>query len=122
MGWFSTLFSSKKIVDTAADGIYNGIDKLVYTKEEKAEATQKGLDLYLQFVKATKPAAKARRVIAFVITGMWSSLVALVVGLHLLGSSKDEFVFNILTDVVAIPFSIIIGFYFLKHVTSNLKQ
>jgi len=41
MGWFTSLFGSTKaaetVVETAAKGIYNGIDKAWYTPEEASE-------------------------------------------------------------------------------------
>ena len=41
MGWFTGLFGSTKaaetVVETAAKGIYNGIDKAWYTPEEASE-------------------------------------------------------------------------------------
>ena len=38
------------IATTAAQGIYNGIDMLIYTDEEKAEAMAEGRKLFLSFV------------------------------------------------------------------------
>jgi hypothetical protein len=123
MGILQGLFNSKKVVDTAADGIYNGVDKLFYTKEEKAQATQRGLELYLEFIKATQPAALARRYLMFILSGLWAFLILLTVVLQLMGAAgSSEFVFKMLTDVVAVPFGMAVAFYFLKHVTSNLKQ
>lgn len=55
MGWFSNIFGSAEkataIVDKAADGIYNGVDKMFYTEEEKADATRQGWAMYLEFIK-----------------------------------------------------------------------
>ncbi len=39
------------VAEKAADGLYNGIDKLVYTDEEKAEAFAEARKTYLEFVK-----------------------------------------------------------------------
>ncbi len=39
------------VAEKAADGLYYGIDKLVYTDEEKAEAFAEARQVYLEFVK-----------------------------------------------------------------------
>jgi hypothetical protein len=55
--WVTRLFGSEKntnkIVETAADGIYHGIDKLIYTDEERAEAMAEGRKAFLEFVRLT---------------------------------------------------------------------
>lgn len=60
MGFLSSLFSSKKAVDsvpeTAAkivDGVISGVDKLFFTDEEKAEVSQKAMDSIYDFIKST---------------------------------------------------------------------
>jgi hypothetical protein len=55
MGWLTGLFGSSKsvetVVDTAAKGLYNGIDKIFYTDEEKADARAKAGELFLRFTE-----------------------------------------------------------------------
>jgi len=55
MGWLTSLFGSSKsvdkVVETAAKGIYNGIDMLVYTDEEKAIQRTKGVELFMRFTE-----------------------------------------------------------------------
>ena len=41
----------ERVAEKAADGLYNGIDKLVYTDEEKAEAFAEARKAYLEFVR-----------------------------------------------------------------------
>jgi len=43
------LFGSDKVVGGVVDGVYNGVDKLVYTKEEKADNFARILKLYEPF-------------------------------------------------------------------------
>jgi len=69
------MFGDADVVKKAADGIYNGLDKAIFTKEEKAEFNQKRMELYLKFVEATAPYKIARRYIAIVITCVWALLV-----------------------------------------------
>lgn len=54
MGWWSALFSSKRIVDEAMDtvkGIRQGIDHIVYTDQEKAEMGLKISQIILERVQ-----------------------------------------------------------------------
>jgi hypothetical protein len=46
---FGKIFGSQSIVNKAAEGIYNGVDALVYTDEEKADKFAKFLKLYEPF-------------------------------------------------------------------------
>lgn len=43
--------AAEHVTKKAADGIYNGLDKLVYTDEERAEMSQKGAETYLKFME-----------------------------------------------------------------------
>ena len=49
MGILSKLFGSDKVVGGVVDGIYNGVDKLVYTEEEKSDNFARILKLYEPF-------------------------------------------------------------------------
>jgi len=77
MSWLTNLFGSNKetgeILNKAADGIYNGLDKLVYTEEEKAEAFAKGRELFLSFAEKAYDQnsirAITRRWLAFIVVG-----------------------------------------------------
>lgn len=57
MGWFTSLFGSAETaehtVKRAVDGLYYGIDKLVYTKEEQADNEKVNIDQFIQFVSTT---------------------------------------------------------------------
>lgn len=80
MGWLSSITSlfggsdsMGKIATKAADGLYNGIDKLFYTDEEKADARQKAGELYLKFIDKAydqnSTRSVTRRWIAFMVIG-----------------------------------------------------
>jgi len=49
MGILGKLFGSDKVVGGVVDGVYNGIDKLAYTPEEKADNFRGMLKLYEPF-------------------------------------------------------------------------
>jgi len=57
MNWFTSLFgstdSAKKIVDTAMDGLSNGLDKAIYTKEEQADTATERFKMVYEFVAKT---------------------------------------------------------------------
>ena len=57
MGWFTSLFGSSETaehtVKRAVDGVYYGLDKLVYTKEEQADDKKVAVDQFLTFVTQT---------------------------------------------------------------------
>lgn len=74
-GLFGGTKNAETVVDTAAKGIYNGIDKIVYTEEEKAEARAKGVEYYLQFMKMVGEENSVRSVTRRIIA--WS-IVAVV--------------------------------------------
>lgn len=75
--WITSLFGSNKetgeILNKAADGIYNGLDKLIYTDEEKAEALAQGRELFLKFAEKAYDQNSirsiTRRWLAFLIVG-----------------------------------------------------
>jgi len=77
MGWLTDLFGSSKsvdtVVETAAKGLYNGIDKLFYTDEEKAEGRIKAGELFLRFTEKALDQnsirSVTRRWLAFIIVG-----------------------------------------------------
>lgn len=72
-GLFGSSKNTDTVVETAAKGIYNGIDMLVYTDEEKALASAKGVDKFLEFVGMTSDQnsirSVARRWLAFMVVG-----------------------------------------------------
>lgn len=69
MNFLATLFTSKKAVDAipetagkVVDGVLSGVDKLFFTQEEKAEASQKAMDSIYNFIKTTMDESSIRSV------------------------------------------------------------
>ena len=86
MGIFDIFKSSSKAVDTASDiankatdGIIGGIDKMFYTEQEKSAAKQKWFDSWLDLQKLLStegtPTAISRRILAFMIMGVFLFLI-----------------------------------------------
>jgi hypothetical protein len=75
--WITGLFGSSDktgdVLSKAADGLYNGIDKLVYTDEEKAEALSAARQLFLTFADKAYDQnsirSVTRRWLAFIVVG-----------------------------------------------------
>lgn len=71
--FFGRLFGGTKTTEQALDMVKSGVDMLVFTKEEKAQYTVKGVELYLEYLKITYDAGHlARRLIALIVMGVWS--------------------------------------------------
>lgn len=122
MGWFGKLFSSDT-VDKAVDGVYNGVDKMFYTDEEKAEARQKVFETKIEMLKHFEPFKLAQRYIAIIHTvnfviAFWIGVVIYVFFPTMLdGYIKLCATFQIGWIMVAI-----IGWYFTGGVIDSHKR
>jgi len=120
--FFARLFGRPEDATKILDGAINGLDALVFTDEERSRANQKISDWYLKYLAATEGQNLARRFIALMVVGLWVCLVLLGIGAYHFSVEYSEFIFAVLTDVVMQPFSIIIAFYFLKHVVQEYRK
>lgn len=116
------IFGSAKNTETIVDGAVAGMDKLFFTKEEKSDANAKLGEWYLKYLAATQPQNLARRFIALAVVVLWAVLIIAGVAAHFVGEAHGAFIFNVLADVVAVPFSIIIGFYFAAHLARSWNK
>jgi hypothetical protein len=69
MGFFTTLFSTQKVIgaipETACkvvDGAVSGVEKLFFTEEEKTETSQKAMDSIYSFIKTTMDESSVRSI------------------------------------------------------------
>lgn len=105
-----SIFATPKVIDAAIAGI----DKSKWTDEERS-------DFFLTWITASAPQNLARRIIAFLVTGMWViACVVILIQLALEMDVSEEMAF--MQDTVNPPFMIIIGFYFLAHVIRANKK
>ncbi len=96
------------------------IDMAKFTEEEQAEAKKENLGLFVEYIKATMPQNLARRLIALKIVDLWRWLIiAGVIGVAFGAKDFSEFVFKVLTEIVAIPFLAVITFYYAKNFIEN---
>lgn len=110
--------AAEHTVKKAADGIYNGLDKIVYTDEERAEATQKGVDAFLKFAELTRDEnsirSVTRRWLAWFITvnSITMAWVAIIFAIN----NKDKMVEKIVAIADAFhlgwAFAGVVVFYF----------
>jgi len=123
MGFFSSLLISEEIIKTASSGIYDGVDKAFYTKEEQTEDDIKRLDAYLKYIDSSKPQNLARRWISLVVTIVWAItvLVGFIVGL-IFADDKTAFILDFIPIMVVPPFVTIIGFYFGKQLLGLMNR
>ena len=74
--WVGKLFGSDKAAEKLIDTVSSGIDKAFYTSEEKAEdraiARREGHAFIIEWLKSTTGSRLARRVIALIVTCMWT--------------------------------------------------
>jgi len=75
MSFWGRLFGSDKALDGVVSGVTNGIDKLFYTDEEKAEdgakAKAQAASFLIGWMESTKGQNLARRFLALMITAVW---------------------------------------------------
>lgn len=74
-GFFGRLFGTEKALEGIVNGVSSGIDKLVYTSEEKADDAAKeraeARGMVVRWLEATQGQNLARRTIALAITAIW---------------------------------------------------
>ncbi len=122
MGILSRIFGTAENADKLVNGAVKGLDAIVFTEEERSVANSKLNDWYLKYLQATQPQNLARRIIAIAVTAMWALLTLLGTALYFINPEWSEFVFRVLSEVVNMPFMIIIGFYFLKHTVTAYNK
>ena len=122
MNIFKRIFGTPKDVTKILDGAIAGLDALVYTEEEKSRANLKISEWYLKYLAATQGQNLARRFIALMVVGLWVLLIISGIIIRAFSVDFSDFIFSILVDVVAVPFGIIIGFYFLAHTVREYKK
>lgn len=122
MGWFSWLTGGGETVEKVVDGVSSGLDMMFYTDEEKSIAAQKVLDFKIEYAKHTQNQSIARRVIAFIVSGLWGVLNLFAVTLYFISEPSSQFVFKVINENINTPFMIIVGFYFAAHVVGKLGK
>lgn len=74
--WLGRLFGTDKAAASLIDNISNGLDKIYYSEEEKAEdkakAKVEASNLLINWLSSTQGSNLARRIIALSVTAIWA--------------------------------------------------
>jgi len=120
LGW---LFGNSKAAEKAVDGIYDGLDAMVFTDEERSVANQKVLDFKIEYAKHTQNQSVSRRIITVAVAAMWAGVCIATLAAKALGlDAYADYAFKFLSEVIMQPFGIIVGFYFLAHVVKGVAK
>ena len=120
------VFGTEKALTGIVDSVTNGLDKLVYTDEEKAEDAKvdrsEARKMVVRWMEATQGQNLARRLIALLVTGMWALYYsgAMMIGLVAIWTVPEtsEKLIEMTTilhsagDDMSGPFMLVLGFYF----------
>jgi hypothetical protein len=120
IGFFKSLFSNDKIIDS---GI-KGIDKLFYTDEEKADYKQKLVETHISMLGAYEPHRRTQRFITLLFCGLFAFAFLLFVGLitfhyeleasNILDAVRDFYIGEIVLTIIA--------FYFGGDAVAKVRQ
>ena len=130
LGIIKSIFATGDTSSKVVDGVMKAGDKLVFTDEERSDASQTRLNWYLKYLEATLPNNLSRRFLAFMVAGVWVVLVILATLLGVTAAVTDSdlvaaaanVVVTILGDYVMIPFGAIMTFYFAKGIVEGRGQ
>jgi len=113
----------KKNIGNIVNGAISGIDKLVLTKEEKAEAMFKIADAQAEFVKsqlnASTISSLTRRYISLAITIVFLGLSVTGVVAWKIDPLWANFIFDVLTGTLGTLMITVAAFYFGGYMFSN---
>lgn len=123
MSLLSRIFGSDKALDAAIKGVSNGLDALVYTDEEKAQAASQeraqARQMVIGWMERTQGQNLARRLIALVVTGIWAVQYVIAMLLDVAGIwITDERIMQSAEsirqggDSVTGAMMLVLGFYF----------
>lgn len=130
MSFWGRLFGSENVIKRAADGIYNGVDKAIYTDQEKASG-------FLNLLKAYEPFKIAQRLLALVVSIpyvlVWLMSAAMLVAAGFVdpayGKQIEEaarVLGELNNDTLGTPVALVLGFYFgggaVEGVVNRLKS
>jgi len=122
MEWLTSIFSPKS-ADKAVDGIYNGIDNMFYTDEEKAVAQQKRIDTKLNLLPLFEPFKIAQRVIAISFTINFILAFWVGVAIYFFKENKlDNYITIVATFNLGWIMMAIITWYFTGGLLNSAKK
>jgi hypothetical protein len=114
----SALFSRSETTDALVDAAIKTGDALVFTDEERSDASMMLLKLRIEYAKATTGSRLARRVLAVMVTSCYLFWFSVAAGLYIAGmTDAADKVAELLTSLaVGGSFVTIISWYFFAGV------
>lgn len=135
LGFLGKIFGSEKAMGSMVDGVVNGLDKLVYTKEEREEDAREerkqARSMVVDWMAKTSGQNLSRRFLAFVITFTWLFMYLLSAGMQVvIVWIEDDIVYTRLlanaatvgdlADGMTGAMMLILGFYFAAPHIGNI--
>lgn len=115
MNLLGKIFGSEKVIEKT----FNGIDKAIYTKEEKSNT-------WLSMLKSYEPFKLAQRLISLSITLCYLLLVIFACVMLVIDDRVSKELFTIINSSLSTPFIIIISFYFgggaIEGIVNKIKK
>ena len=126
MGILKWFMGGGETVEKITDAVINGADKIFYTEEEKAEASQKRADLYFKFLELARDESSiksvTRRIIAVLVVSHWLLYLDAAFVLYLTGHvEKAKFCLELSAGMFAIVGGIM-AFYFGSHLLRQYQK
>lgn len=130
MSFWARLFGSPSVVDKTVDAVINTGDALVFTDEERSQAELMKLEWVLKYHEASKGSNLARRLIGVLFTFVFLILVIATAVFFAAGAAFElaaitaagTAILELMGEVMVIPMSAIIGFYFTSGMVRDWKQ
>lgn len=135
MSWFSFLGGQKATekaldtVSTAVHGVIDGVDKLIFTDEERSEASQRITDTWLKAVEATANESSARsitrRVLAVMSLGVFLILLTSSALIYPMDAAWSEYLLRCAGQLSSLVLSISIfyfGYYGIHNIIKTVKH
>ena len=127
--WLASLFSSDKIGDTVLDYLRDKTGLNDLTERERLEHEAKRIEMLTEYQRATRHQSPMRRFIAFCFTSLAVLFVLAWLVIQSVGTLADlqEYVYmaarikNFYTDVLLMPTSLVLAFYFGTGTVNSLK-
>lgn len=124
-GLFGSSESTDKVVETAAKGIYNGLDALFFTDEEKAEFRQKQAETVIKFAEIAYDEnsirSVTRRWLAFMVVGPAMLMIVVASILYPFQPEYSDFLFNVFGKLIPWAGGVLM-FYFGPHIIGAAKK
>lgn len=129
MAFWKKIFGSSDNISKGLDMIDRGVDMAIYTPEEKSIASQKILDWKLAWIKALGPQSKARRILTYIIAGIWCHHIILTTYLYVFAIILDNHnvqlaadkCLEILVKVISPAFLLATAFYYAANIVRAQK-